>query len=567
MKTPRPKDVIDILLKKKLIDDKSVEKLPDQEIQNGGIIKALVDNGVVSNKDLIAVLSAQMDIPLVDLTRMEINDDVMALIPQKIAKKYDVVPLSRIGDNLTVVVADPTDIMAIDDIKTVTRCEVNIVLATRQDIQSLSESFYKEKGNGITAIMDEAAESGNEIEVLEETGSFDPLQYMDESEAAPIVKVVAVIISEAIRRRASDIHVEPQERSLRIRYRIDGELYDVFDLPKKYQNAVLARLKIMSTLDITENRVPQDGRFRIKMEGKEIDFRVSVLPTVFGNKIVMRALDKGNLSVGLETLGFLPEPLKDFQKALEVPYGIILVTGPTGSGKSTTLYSILNSLNVPEKNIVTVEDPVEYQVAGITQLAVQPEIGLDFASGLRSILRQTPDVIMVGEIRDPETADIAIKSSLTGHIVLSTLHTNDSVGAITRLVNMGVEPFLVASSLVMSCAQRLLRKICPHCKIENSISADVRKKLEEKYPEVKKVDKFYEGRGCSRCNNTGYLGRLGTLETLLMDDELRAAVTAEVSEEEIREILKGKHFRGLRENAITKFCRGWTTLEEVYRAT
>jgi type IV pilus assembly protein PilB len=324
----------------------------------------------------------------------------------------------------------------------------------------------------------------------------------------------------------------------------------------------------MSTLDITETRTPQDGRFRINMERKEIDFRVSVLPTSFGNKIVLRALDKSSLSLGLETLGFLPGPLADFKEALSRPFGIILVTGPTGSGKSTTLYSILNELNVPERNIMTVEDPVEYQVQGLTQIAARPDIGLDFSSGLRALLRQSPDVIMVGEIRDFETADIAIKASLTGQMVLSTLHTNDAVGSITRLANMGIEPFLIASSLIMACAQRLLRKICPHCKaVDDNISKDVLKDLGTKYPEVLKADKFYKGKGCAKCNETGYLGRLGTLETLLVDDKIKEMINKKESEGNIREYLKSKDVKTLRENAITKFCKGWTTLEEVLRVT
>ena len=357
------------------------------------------------------------------------------------------------------------------------------------------------------------------------------------------------------------------ETLVRVRYRIDGQLHDVFDLPKKNQNAILARLKIMSNLDITETRIPQDGRFRIKTEKKEVDFRVSVLPTSFGNKIVLRALDRSNLSVGLETLGFLPGPLEDFKKALDKPFGIILVTGPTGSGKSTTLYSILNAMNTPDRNILTVEDPVEYQVAGITQIAAKSDIGLDFTSGLRAILRQSPDVIMVGEIRDLETADIATKASLTGQLVLSTLHTNDSVGAITRLVNMGIEPFLIASSLIMACAQRLMRKVCPSCKAETKIPEKLRKEIMEKYPEAMESGEFFEAKGCKRCNGTGYSGRLGTLETLLVDDEIKAMINNRASEETIKKYLREKKVMTLRDNAMIKFIKGWTTFEEVLRIT
>ncbi|MGB3112212.1 MAG: GspE/PulE family protein, partial [Candidatus Omnitrophota bacterium] len=410
-------------------------------------------------------------------------------------------------------------------------------------------------------------EEGADVEVLE-TGDGMDVSDITKSKTAPIVKMVNLIISEGLKQRVSDIHIEPEEKSLRVRYRVDGEMHEAFDLPKRNQNAVLARLKIMSNMDITETRVPQDGRFRIIMEGREIDFRVSSLPTTFGNKIVLRALDKGSLSVGLEALGFLPGPLADFKKALEMPFGIILVTGPTGSGKSTTLYSILNDLNIPDRNIMTVEDPVEYQVQGLTQIAAKPEIGLDFSTGLRAILRQSPDVIMVGEIRDFETADIAIKASLTGQMVLSTLHTNDAVGAITRLANMGIEPFLIASSLIMACAQRLLRKICSHCKVEDKdIPPDFLKGLGEKYPCVKETKKFFKGKGCSKCNNTGYLGRMGTLETLLVDDALKGMISRKESEEVIRKYLREKGIKTLRENAMVKFCKGWTTLEEVLRIT
>ncbi|MFQ5952558.1 MAG: GspE/PulE family protein, partial [Candidatus Omnitrophota bacterium] len=407
-----------------------------------------------------------------------------------------------------------------------------------------------------------------DVEVLGAEEGVDVSDITAKSATAPIVKMVNLIIGEGLKKRASDIHIEPEEKSLRIRYRIDGELHEAFDLPKKNQNAVLTRLKIMSNMDITETRVPQDGRFKISMEGREIDFRVSALPTTFGNKVVLRALDRSSLSVGLETLGFLPEPLADFKQALSMPFGIILVTGPTGSGKSTTLYSILTDLNSPERNIMTVEDPVEYQVQGLTQIAARPEIGLAFANGLRAILRQSPDIIMVGEIRDFETADIAIKASLTGQMVLSTLHTNDAVGAITRLANMGIEPFLIASSLLMTCAQRLLRKICPHCKVKDKeIPADFLKELGEEHPQVCETKEFYKGKGCAKCNETGYLGRLGTLETLLVDDKIREMINRKQSEEDIRKYLNERGAKTLRENAMTKFCNGWTTLEEVLRVT
>lgn len=557
--------IVNAVLKSGLVDKERLDNVLKKSPPVEGVvsIKYLIDSDIVSDRELLIILSQELDMPLIDLSRLRIEENVIKLIPERIAKMHNVIAISRLGDNLTLAVCDPTNIFAMDDVKAVTKCDLSLVLSTRRDIQTVLHKYVTEED--VSKII--SGEETSDVSVLERGMDAEILDVMGKSKTAPIVKMVSVMISEAIKKRASDIHIEPQETSLRIRYRIDGELHDVFDLPKKNQNAILARLKIMSNLDITETRNPQDGRFKVKLEGKEIDFRVSVLPTIYGNKVVLRALDKGNLSIGLESLGFQAEPLEDFKKALAMPYGIILVTGPTGSGKSTTLYSILNSLNVPERNIVTVEDPVEYQVEGITQVAAHQEIGLDFASGLRSILRQSPDVMMIGEIRDFETADIAIKASLTGHMVLSTLHTNDSVGAITRLINMGVEPFLIASSLIMACAQRLLRKICPYCKIEANIPQKVLQELAEKYPKIRETQKFFMGKGCSKCNNTGFLGRMGTLETLLVDDKIREMINKKVSEEDIKHYLKERGFKTLRENSMISFCKGFTTLEEVIRNT
>jgi len=567
MGTSIEKKIIDAILKSKLVDEAKLKSVLDKEQKEGNIIKLLAASNVISGRDLLAILCKTLDLSPIDVSRIVLDPCIMDLIPEKLIRRYNVVPLSRVGNILTLVVSDPTDFFAMDDIKTVTGCDVGMVLATRSDLEKIIQSYYSGDERDIATIIDESEEDESGVEVVESVENLDLQEITEESKAAPIVKMVDLMISEVIKKRASDIHIEPQEDSLRIRYRIDGKLYDTFNLPKKNQNAVLARIKIMSNLDVTENRIPQDGRFQMRSEGTEIDFRVSSLPSSYGNKIVLRALDKGNLSVGLDKLGFLPGPLADFQKALSMPFGIILVTGPTGSGKSTTLYSILNKLNGPERNIITVEDPVEYQVEGITQIAARPEIGLDFANGLRAILRQSPDIIMVGEIRDFETADIAVKASLTGQMVLSTLHTNDSVGAITRLVNMKIEPFLISSSLIMACAQRLLRRICPHCKAEAKIPKDVLKDIRTKYPEECDVKKFYEGRGCPKCNNTGYRGRMGTLETLLVDNEIRGMINSRQSEAVIKDYLRSKDVKTLRENAMTKFFKGWTTLEEVLRVS
>ena len=532
----------------------------------GDVIRMFSENNIVPELSFLTILSRELDIVPIDLSRVTFDENIVKLVPEKLIRRYSVLPLSKIGRDLTLVVSDPTDILAMDDIKTVTGCDIRLVIAIRRQLNETIQSFFKTEEEDMLCVIDEDEEAAK-LEIIKNIKKTDDIGITQESKAAPIIKMVDVLLSEAIRQRVSDIHIEPEEKNLRVRYRVDGKLHDAFDLPKKNQKAIVTRFKIMSNLDITETRVPQDGRFRVKTKNKEIDFRVSSLPTVFGNKIVLRALDKSNLSVGLETLGFLPEPLADFKEALAKPFGIILVTGPTGSGKSTTLYSVLNKMNVIEKNIVTVEDPVEYQLGGITQIAVNPEIGLDFSSGLRALLRQSPDVIMVGEIRDFETADIAVKASLTGQMVLSTLHTNDAVGAITRLVNMGVEPFLIASSLVMACAQRLLRKICPNCKVPAKIPSETLKSIKNEYGKLFDTDTFYKGKGCQTCNGTGYYGRLGTLETMVIDDKIKEMITARKSEVEIREYLAVKGVRSLRENAMRKFIKGWTTLEEVLRVT
>lgn len=561
--------ILGALVGKKLVDEERLKGILDERQGDVGvnILKVLIDSNIVSEKDLLMVLSQELNIPHIDITRINIKGDTMRLIPEKLIQRYNVVPLARVGDSLTVAVSDPTDVFAIDDIKTMTGCDIELVLSTFRDLARAIHNFYEGDEEEMTTIIDAGDKESKDVEVLERVGDFDVGEVTKESKMAPIMKMVDVMISEAIRKRASDIHIEPQEKSLRIRYRVDGSLIEILDIPKNNQNAIIARIKIMSNMDITETRLPQDGRFRVKFEGKEIDMRVSALPTTFGNKIVLRTLDKSNLSIGLESLGFLPETVADFKQALSRPFGIILVTGPTGSGKSTTLYSILNELNVPDRNIITVEDPVEYQLQGVTQIATKADIGLDFASGLRAILRQSPDVIMVGEIRDFETADIAIKASLTGQMVLSTLHTNDAVGAITRLTNMGIEPFLISSSLIMACAQRLLRRTCKYCKTEVDLPKAVLEEIKRDYPQARGVDKFYAGKGCPKCNHTGYLGRMGILETVLMDDNLKSMITNKVSEEEIKKYLKEKGVRTLRQNAMITFIQGGTTLEEVLRAT
>ena len=534
-------------------------------------IKIMVENGFISERALMVAMSQQLNIPPIDLSKYKIDKSLAELIPEKVAKQYLLVPISRLGKVLTVAMSDPLNLFAIDDVKMLTKYQIDPVIATENDVKEAINNYYGSRAQDISKILEEIPQEDVEVErERPEEEEIDVGEIAEESKRAPIVKIVSLILNEAMKRRASDIHIEPCEKALRIRYRIDGSLHDAFMLPKKNQNAVIARLKIMAKLDITEMRIPQDGRFKVNFENKEIDFRVSVLPITFGGKVVLRALDKSNLSTGINKLGFLPGPMETFKTALGKPYGMILVTGPTGSGKSTTLYSIITQINTPERNIITLEDPVEYELEGITQIPARPEIGLTFSSGLKSVLRQSPDIVMVGEIRDFETADISIKASLTGQLILSTLHTNDSAGAITRLIDMGVEPFLVASSLILASAQRLMRKICPNCKTSVNIPEDVLKRFGLKLEDIAKrgVKNFYEGKGCAKCNNTGYYGRLGILEALLIDDKIRDMIMRKTSSDRIKEYgIKEQHMMTLRDSAAENFINGVTSFEEVLRVT
>lgn len=556
-----------ILLENKLISEKNLKKALDIQKKKGGqLSKILVEQKMISQKELMVCLGEQLGIPPINLAKYKIDPIVVNLIPERVARHYLLMPISKIKNVLSVAMVDPLNIFALDDIKALTRSEVQTMITTTDDILAAIEKYYGPKAAKMAEIAEKAAigdkrKKDAELQLVEEV---DVSKLAKASEEAPIIKLVDIIINEALKNRSSDIHLEPFIDRVRVRYRIDGVLHEFLTLPKKLQNALIARLKIMSNLDITQRRIPQDGRFKIRTEGREIDFRVSVLPTYFGNKIVLRALDKSNLSIGLEHLGFLPGPLAAFKEAIAKPYGMVLLTGPTGCGKSTTLYSILNQLNTTDRNIITIEDPVEYQVEQITQIQTKPDIGLTFASGLRSLLRQSPDVIMVGEIRDGETADIAIKAALTGELLLSTLHTNDAASAITRLVDMGVEPFLVASSIILIAAQRLCRRICPNCKEPYEVPQEVLDRVGVKAP---RGTKFYHGKGCAKCNHTGYRGRMGTLEVLVMDDALREMIIQGVSSTQIKQYAQAHGMKTLRENGLEKFVHGETTLEEVLRMT
>jgi len=578
------KNIIEILLKSKRLQTDQIEKaLQIQKQKEIPLRRVLVEQGFISEEELLFLLSSQLYIPILHLSKYKFNPEIIKLIPEHIARQYCLIPLSRMGNNLTVAMADPLNIFALDDLKMLTGCNIDIVLSSQDEILRTIDTQYHLEFKDMQQIID-FTQQGLEVKEIEfaRQDEIELSSAVKESKKAPIVKLVDLMLAQALKKRASDIHIEPEEDCLRIRYRIDGSLCDIFKLPKVNQNAILARVKIISNLDITESRIPQDGRFKVKFEGREVDFRVSSLPTTFGQKFVLRALDKSNLSIGLDQLGFSEQPLGLFKEAVNKPFGMILVTGPTGSGKSTTLYSVLSQLNTAERNIITIEDPVEYQVEGITQIQVKPEINLDFVSGLRSLLRQSPDVIMIGEIRDSETADIAIKASLTGQLVFSTLHTNDALSSITRLIDMGIEPFLVASSLIMLCAQRLCRRICLKCrqpvdipdKFLESIGftplETIGKQEKDKMSLTGFKEKviFYTAKGCKYCNDTGFYGRIAILEAIIINDAIREMIMKRKSIDEIRQYAKHQcGMKTLRDDAFLKVKTGLTTLEEVIRVT
>jgi type IV pilus assembly protein PilB len=557
--------IIEILLKSKLLSKEQLDKALDLQKEKRLPLKRIfVEQGIVSEDTLLSLLSEQLYMPELRLAKYKFDPDIINLVPERMARLYNLIPLSRIGNTLTISMSDPLNIFALDDLKSLTGCSIDIVISPEEEIFKAIDTQYHLGSKDMQQILDEATFTypPQDIELIKQE-EINLSSILRESEKPPIVQLVDLMLTQALKKRASDIHIEPEFDSLRIRYRIDGSLHDIFKVPKINQNAVLARIKIISNLDITENRIPQDGRFKVKFEGKEVDFRVSSLPTTFGQKFVLRALDKANLSIGLDKLGFTEAPLAIFKEAISKPFGMILVTGPTGSGKSTTLYSVLNQLNTPERNIITIEDPVEYQIEGITQIQVKPEIGLDFTFGLRSLLRQSPDVIMIGEIRDPETADIAIKASLTGQLVFSTLHTNDAISSITRLIDMNVEPFLVASSLVMLCAQRLCRKICFKCRKPQEAPEEFLKEIG-----FKEKAAFFTAEGCKYCNNTGFYGRIAILESVMIDDTIREMIIRKSSNDEIKKhAVEKAGMKTLRDDAFLKVKDEFTTLDEALRVT
>lgn len=588
-----------ILVASKIISEEQlVQALNLQKKEGGRLGSNLVKLGYVTEDSIVSFLSKQLGVPAVNLSEYEIDPSVVSLIPIEMARKYSLMPLARVGATLTIAMADPSNIFATDDVKFMTGYNVEVVVAAESSILNAIAVHYAKRRQAEakkpqiqtlqakqTLLPEE--EAGPAVDIDEEPvldveefdrivdSAIDAVDVIDEkvdseivSEVdAPIVKLVNGIFVNAIKAGASDIHLEPYETSIRVRYRIDGVMQPVASLPTKIKNAITSRIKIMARLDIAERRLPQDGRIKLKFgRNREIDFRVSTLPTLFGEKAVLRILDKSNLQVDLTRLGFEKKALEDFMTAIEKPYGMVLVTGPTGSGKTTTLYSALNHLNKPGINIMTAEDPVEYNFAGINQVHVKEDIGLTFASALRSFLRQDPDIIMVGEIRDFETAEIAVKAALTGHLVLSTLHTNDAPSTINRLLNMGVEPFLVSSSVILILAQRLVRKLCTQCREEEHLPAGALEGFGFSKEDADKV-KLYKGRGCPACNNSGYKGRVALYEVMPISDEIKELILEGASASEIKKAAVRQGTKTLRMSGIEKVREGATSMEEVLRVT
>ena len=564
----------EILVKDSLISADQLKQALEHQKKNGGRLgTCLVKLGLVSDDDITAVLSRQYGVPSINLKFYEVDPSVIKLVPQETATRYQIVPLSRVGSTLTIAMTDPTNVFAMDDIKFMTGFNVEPVVASETAISEAIHKFYGdvETVEELDKVMkDLTGEDADALELAGEEAEMDLATLEKAAEEAPIIKLVNLILTDAVKRGASDIHVEPYEKELRVRFRIDGILQNVMAPPMKLKDAISSRVKIMSKLDISEKRLPQDGRIMIKYlkdgKKKELDCRVSTVPTLFGEKIVMRLLDKENLRLDMTKLGFESESLVKFERQILRPYGMVLVTGPTGSGKTNTLYSSVARLNTPETNIMTAEDPVEFQLPGINQVQMKEQIGLNFASALRAFLRQDPNIILVGEIRDFETAEIAVKAALTGHLVLSTLHTNDAPSTISRLMNMGIEPFLVATSVNLICAQRLVRRICVNCKEPMQILPAALVEAGYSEEESNKVT-VQHGRGCGTCNNTGYKGRCGLYEVMEITDELRELILVGASALELKKKALENGMITLRRSGLIKAAAGMTTLEEVVRET
>jgi type IV pilus assembly protein PilB len=564
----------EILIKESLITQDQLTKALEFQRSNGGKLgSCLTKMGFITDDDITGVLSRQYGVPSINLKYYEIDPTVIKLIPQDTATRYQVIPLSRVGSVLTIAMTDPTNVFAMDDIKFMTGFNVEPVVASESAIGEAIVRFYggsETNHEELSKMMKDLVMDDQELELAADEAELDTATLEKAAEEAPIIKLVNLILTDSVKRGASDIHIEPYELEMRVRFRVDGVLQTVMSPPLRLKDAITSRLKIMAKLDIAEKRLPQDGRIMIKYKAdgkkKELDFRVSTVPTLFGEKVVLRLLDKENLRLDMTKLGFEPESLKKFERNILKPYGMVLVTGPTGSGKTNTLYSSVARLNTVDTNIMTAEDPVEFQLAGINQVQMKEQIGLNFAAALRAFLRQDPNIILVGEIRDFETAEIAVKAALTGHLVLSTLHTNDAPSTISRLMNMGIEPFLVATSVNVICAQRLVRRVCVGCK--EVLEVPEQALTDAGYtPEEVKTTKIYHGKGCSICNKGGYKGRTGLYEVMEINDEMRELILVGASALELKKKAIEMGMITLRRSGLIKAALGQTTMEEVLRET
>jgi len=552
----------EILLREGLITQEQLRKaLLEQKNSGMRLGYTLVKLGFIEETEVSKMLARQYRMPAVDLSRFEVDAKILKLIPPDIATKYTVLPLKREGRTLTVAIADPNNVTAIEDIKFITRCDVFPVIAGEYTLRNAIERYYQQSDAQLQSLL-KSVEADEDLEVVEDQEDED-VKAQDLADDAPVVKLINGLLTDAVKRGASDIHIEPFEHEMRVRYRVDGALQEVMKPPIKMRAALTSRVKIMAQLNIAERRVPQDGRIKLKMGARVIDFRVSTLPVLFGEKIVLRILDKGNLTLDLKTFGFEPKAEESLLRAIENPYGMVLVTGPTGSGKTTTLYSALSRINQIDVNIMTAEDPVEYNLLGINQVLVRNDVGMTFAAALKAFLRQDPNVIMVGEIRDLETGSIAIKAALTGHLVLSTLHTNDAPSTITRMVDMGIEPFNVASAVNLIAAQRLVRRICKECKQQHEYTPEEM----HAFAIDKKEGPFFKGAGCDTCAGTGYRGRQGLYEVMALTSPLRREILKGASTEELRDLAVKEGMLTLRMDGMLKVKKGITTLEEVVKET
>jgi type IV pilus assembly protein PilB len=562
--------IADALIEDGLLTAKQLEELLQLQRKEGTrLLKLLLEKAYVSEQDMAISMGRVLNVTPVNLSRLTIPLEVADLLPRDLAFSYKVVPICHLENKLFLAMADPLNVLAIDDVRRITKLDVAPLIASEKAILDKLNSLDAARSGSMEDIIKDAAkkteaeEEPENIEVSRDSNEEVNLdQLAASSEEAPVIKLANLILMQAIKDRASDVHIEPFEKSVRLRYRIDGVLLDATPPPKQMQLALVSRFKIMASLDIAERRLPQDGRMRIRVGGRDYDLRVSILPTVHGEKIVLRVLDKSNLSASVDNLGLDGETLQQFKAAIDAPHGLILVTGPTGSGKTTTLYSALNELNNPVYNIITVEDPVEFQLPGINQVAVKKEIGLTFANALRSILRQDPDIIMIGEIRDTETAEIAVESALTGHQVLSTMHCNDAPGAVARLDDMGIAPFLISSSVILACAQRLMRRICSHCKEPVTYPAKMYRDLAID-PATFDGMKLFRGRGCDRCKNSGYAGRMAIIEAMTVSDDIRKLIIGRATSREMGRVAIEQGMRTLRMVALDRARQGVSTLEQV----